>query len=211
MAARPGADPVAFAYCLFDQTHTYAADAYARLLGEGPFRRLEQWMLSRGYRPFDIYRLDRWLLGRGEWPDYRLTLTYANPAWGPERPSIGNEYKINHTGISVQYDAYVQNPVSLGLCIPHGLAPFLAHFDAMEDSLKDFVIERTKHCDGCRYCVQTDKKGVRPLARIPVRHQGKEHLLCPIFPGYAYSWTDLDDALVDNLISFLSFMDSVRS
>lgn len=145
-------DPVAFAYCLFDETYVYSIDVYARLFSEKPFRRLEKWMLSQGYKPYDRYKTD--------WIDYQLTLAYANPAWNDELPNIGNEYKIKHTGISAQYDAYVRDPAALGLC-------------------------------------------------IPISYEKVEYQLCPYFPGYQYSWTSIDDELVDNMIEFLSFMDSV--
>lgn len=199
MASRPGADPTAFAYCLFDRDHVYSTGTYARLLGEEPFRKLERWMRSRGYRPYDCYKTD--------WPDFQLTLAYANPAWSPDRPNVGNEYKVKHTGISAQYDAYVQTPVSLGLCIPGGLKPFLEAFSRMEPALQAFVLEHTKRCDGCRYCVQTDRTGTRPLARVPLSHGGETYALCPYFPGYTYSWNSLDDALTDRLTAFLAFMD----
>ena len=199
MASRPGADSVAFAYCLFDRNHVYARDIYAPLLGEEPFRRLEQWMLSQGYRAYDIYKT--------EWADYRLSLSYANPAWGQEPPSAGNEYKIRHTGISVEYDAYTASPVSLGLCIPYGMKPFLERFAQMSPKVQELVLERTKRCDGCRYCVQTDKTGIRPLACVPVEHQGAAHKLCPYFPGYAYRWTSLSNGLVGQMTAFLDFMD----
>lgn len=199
MANRPGADPVAFAYCLFDKNHVYSIDIYASLLGEGAFRRLEQWMLSQGYKPYDRYKT--------EWVDYQLTLAYANPAWGDACPNIGNEYKIKHTGISAQYDAYVSQPAALGLCIPYGLKFFLERFSEMGQQVRELVIERTKRCDGCRYCVQTDQTGRRPLACIPVVYEETVYRLCPYFPGYNYSWTCLDDALADRLIAFLAFMD----
>lgn len=201
MSCRPNANPVAFAYCLFDETYVYSIDVYARLFSEKPFRRLEKWMLSQGYKPYDRYKTD--------WIDYQLTLAYANPAWNDELPNIGNEYKIKHTGISAQYDAYVRDPAALGLCIPNGLKPFLEQFASMSPAVKAFVIERTKKCDGCRYCVQTDKTGNRPLACIPISYEKVEYRLCPYFPGYQYSWTSIDDELVDNMIEFLSFMDSV--
>lgn len=79
----------------------------------------------------------------------------------------------------------------------------------MSPAVKAFVIERTKKCDGCRYCVQTDKTGNRPLACIPISYEKVEYQLCPYFPGYQYSWTSIDDELVDNMIEFLTFMDSV--
>lgn len=44
-----------FAYCLFDGNHVYAIDIFARLLGEKSFHRLEDWMISKGYKPYDIY------------------------------------------------------------------------------------------------------------------------------------------------------------
>lgn len=199
MSNRPGADPVAFAYCLFDEQHVYSVNVYARLLGEEPFRKLEKWLLSQGYQAYDRYKTD--------WVDYQLTLAYANPAWGSERPNIGNEYKIRHTGISAQYDAYVEKPVSLGLCIPYGLKGFLEQFDLMSQRVREFVIGSTKRCDGCRYCVQTEKTGRRPLACISIVYEGTEYRLCPYFPGYNYSWTSLDDALAESIIAFLAFMD----
>jgi hypothetical protein len=199
MSKRPGANLTAFAYCLFNENHVYSSEVYARLLGEKVFRRLEDWMISHGYKAYDIYNTD--------WADYRLTLTYANPAWGKERPNGGYEYKIRHTGISVQYDSYVRNPVSFGLCIPYGLKLFLENFNSMDENVKDFVVNHTKKCDGCRYCVQTDKTSTRPLACIPVTYNRSDYKLCPYFPGYGFSWTSIDDNLVDNIIALLSFMD----
>jgi hypothetical protein len=82
---------------------------------------------------------------------------------------------------------------------------FLDNFDAMDTNLQEFVVSQTKKCDGCKYCVQTDKTGSRPLAYITV-NKG-QHNLCPYFPGYQYNWTQIDDKLADQLIGFLSFMD----
>jgi hypothetical protein len=77
----------------------------------------------------------------------------------------------------------------------------------MSEKNKSFVINHTKKCDGCRYCVQTDKTGSRPLASIQVIYEQKKYNLCPYFPGYCYSWTNINDDLVDQLIEMLSFMD----
>ena len=74
-------------------------------------------------------------------------------------------------------------------------------------SVQGFVVARTKKCDGCRYCVQTDKTGKRPLANLPVSYNGRELRLCPYFPGYSYCWTALSDGLVDDMITMLGFMD----
>jgi len=203
MSTRPGASLTAFSYCLFKSGYPYISDAYARLLGdEKAYRRLEGWMLDRGYRRYD--GLD--VLAS----DDKLSITYANPAWSDEPPRGGFEYKIRHTGISARYDAFIREPAVFGLCIPNGLKPYLERFEDMDRAVQAFVVERTKTCDGCGYCVQTDKTGKRPLAKISITYEGKTYPLCPYFPGCSYCWTSVDDALVDNLIGMLSFMDSVR-
>jgi len=199
MANRPGANIVAFMYCLFDKDYPYSSDIYASLLGEASFRKLENWMIKQGYKRFDIHNITA--------SDCKLTLTYANPLWSKESPKGGFEYKIRHTGISVQYDFYVQQPVVFGLCIPDGLKTYLNVFDSMSTKNQSFVVNHTKKCDGCGYCVQTDKTGSLPLAFIQINYEQKKYNLCPYFPGYCYSWTSINDDLVDQLIEMLSFMD----
>jgi len=105
--------------------------------------------------------------------DCKLSLTYANILWSKETPKGGFEYKIRHTGISAQYDFYTQDPACFGLCIPNGLKTYLDVFDTMSAKNKNFVVNRTKKCDGCRYCVQTDKTGTRPLAFVQVNYEQK--------------------------------------
>ena len=68
-------------------------------------------------------------------------------------------------------------------------------------------MSRIKRCDGCRYCVQTDKTGKRPFARIAVQYAEKEYKLCPYYPGYSFWWTSIDDTLADNIFGLLGFMD----
>ena len=199
MSNRPDANLTVFSKCLFNKNHIYSIDIYSELLGEKAFRRLENWMTASGYNKFDIYNATA--------SDCKLTLKYANPVWSREKPNGGFEYKIRHTGISAQYDDYVQNPVVVGLCIPNGLKTYIKAFDTMSKNLQDFVVDHTKKCDGCRYCVQTDKTNTRPLAKIKVSHEGVEYNLCPYFPGYSFCWARLTDELVDRLIEALSFMD----
>ena len=200
MATKDSANIPTFSYCLFDSGFPYTSEIYARLLGETPFKRLEQWMLSQGYKRYDIYNTTA--------SDCNLSFTIANPKWSDEPPRGGFEYKIKHTGIAAQFDYYVKNPTVIGLCIPNGMKLYLEHFSSMDKSLQEFVTARTKKCDMCRYCVQTDKTGTRALARTKVKFDGKEFLLCNYYPGYYYSWAEIDDSLADMLIKMLSFMDS---
>jgi hypothetical protein len=201
MATREGASLIAFAYCLFKQGYSYGLGIYARLFGEEAFGKLTAWMFEHGYKAFDIYDVTA--------SDCKLSLAIANPKWGEETPRGGYEYKIKHTGVAALYDYYVQQPLVLGLCIPNGLKPYLEVFHKMDKALQRFIIHRTKKCDGCRYCVQTDKTGARPLACMPIHFEGKDYPLCPFFPGYHYCWEQVDDGLVEELIRMLDFMDTL--
>jgi hypothetical protein len=199
MANRPQSNSIEFMYCLFDRDYPYSSDIYASLLGESSFRRLENWMIKQGYKRFDIYHTIA--------SDCKLTMTYANPLWSKEPPRGGFEYKIRHTGISAQYDFYARQPAIFGLCIPNGLKTYLDNFNSMNNVVQNFIITHTKNCDGCRYCVQTDKKKSRPLAFSSINYNQKEYKLCPYFPGYRYSWTEINNDLVNDLIETLTFMD----
>lgn len=199
MATRPDADYESFIHCFFKADYPYTSEIYASLLGEAPFYRLEKWMQSQGYIPYVIKDSTA--------TDCKITLTYANPLWGNDKPRGGFEYKIKHTGISVRYDPYFSDPCIIGLCIPNGLKNYLNHLEEISPSLQEFVLKHTKKCNGCRYCVQTDKTKSRPLNFITVKHGEKQENLCPYFPGYRFCWTELNDSLTDNIIGMLEFMD----
>jgi hypothetical protein len=200
MAKRSDITAITFSHCFFKKDYPYLSDIYAPLLGESAFRKLEKWMTSQGYKQYDIYDVTA--------SDCKLSLTYANPVWSDESPKGGFEYKIKHTGISALYEPFTQCAY-LGLCIPNGLKLFLESFDTMDTNLQEFVVSRTKKCDGCKYCVQTDKTGSRPLAYITINRE-QQYNLCPYFPGYQYNWTAIDDELAGQLIGFLSYMDSFK-
>lgn len=199
MSTRPDSNFSTFSFCLFNKDYHYTSDVYARLLGESAFRRLENWMIAQGYKRFDIYDVTA--------SDCKLSLTYVNPKWSEEQPNGGFEYKIRHTGISARYDVYFTKPIVFGLCIPNGLKMYLEAFHSAKPGVQSFIIKHTKKCDRCRYCVQTDKTGKRPLALIEVVYGGKVYNLCPYFPGYGFRWTGINDELTEQLIEMLDFMD----
>jgi hypothetical protein len=201
MAKRSDINAITFSHCFFKKDYPYLSDIYAPLLGDLAFRKLEKWMIEQGYKQYVIHDATA--------SECKLSLTYANPVWSEESPKGGFEYKIKHTGISVLYEPFTQCAF-LGLCIPNGLKMFLEAFDTMDTNLKQFVLSRTKQCDKCNYCVQTDKTGGRALAHITVNKEQQQYDLCPYFPGYQYSWRKIDDKLADQLIDFLSFMDRFK-
>jgi len=199
MSTKSGANISTFSHCLFDSGYSYTSEIYARLLGGSAFKKLESWMLARGYKSYDIYNITA--------SDCNLSLSIVNPKWSGEPPGGGFEYKIKHTGISAQYDYYAKDPAIFGLCIPGGMKAYLEAFDSMDEPLQAFIIKRTKKCNMCKYCVQTDKTGSRPLAYTVIAFEGEEYHLCNYYPGYNYCWSSIDDDLANMLIETLSFMD----
>lgn len=119
----------------------------------------------------------------------------------------GFEYKVNHIGVSMNYSPLVKEPAAYSLCIP-SMARLLGFFDEMDEGLQRFIVTLTKKCDSCRYCVQTDKTGTRPLAHITVIYQGSPIALCPYFPGYTYTFTHLNELIVDHMLKLLGFMEA---
>jgi hypothetical protein len=59
----------------------------------------------------------------------------------------------------------------------------------------------------CGYCTQTDKTGKRKPAFLTVEHNG-QHDLCLMFPGFGYTWQQLDGALAADIQAFLAFVDT---
>ena len=199
MSTRPETNLMFFSNCHFKKDYPYTSDIYAHLLGDEAFRKLENWMISHGYKKYDIYDVNS--------SNRNLSFTYINPAWSKECPHGGFEYKIRHTGISARYDVFIRKPAVFGLCIPNGLKTYLDAFDSMSEKNQSFIIDHTKRCDGCRYCVQTDKTGSRSIACISISYKQEKYSLCPYFPGVGFCWTSIDNYLADQLIEMLSFMD----
>ena len=194
MTTRPGASLFKFSRCLFAEGYPYAEGVFARLSGdEDSFHRLKTYLENKNYQ-----RLANW--------DAGTSLDYYK--WQDEQQPLkgGFQYGIQHIGISMSYDNLVFRPAVFALCIPK-MGNLLLQFSSMEQDLKDFVVARTKKCDGCRYCVQTDKSGKRELAKIAITNRGMDYQLCPYFPGYNFCWEELDTILVDNMILMLEFMD----
>lgn len=199
LATRPRANLLAFSRCLFRLGYPYASNVFGRLLGDAAaLARLESWLSAHGYTRYEAL-------------DGKASMGYANLAWDAEPPRAGFEYKVRHTGVSMHYHDLVQRPQVMGLCIPKRMMrACLERFDQAGEAEQAFMAAQTKRCDGCRYCVTTDRTGMRPLACIPVAYKGEALCLCPYFPGYRYCWTALDGALVDAITGMLSLLDRLR-
>ena len=204
MATRKDSNLSAFTYCLFNQNHVYSPAIYKKIFHGKAFDKLDKWMHANGYKQYDKYDITG--------SDCKLSLLYVNPAWSTDPPSGGYLYKIKHTGIAAELNYSIEPPAVLGLCIPKNLMkPLTQSFDSMNDSLKEFFINKAIKCWGCRYCVQTDKTGKRPLAYVNVTHKKTEYKICTYFPGYSFNWTSLDIAIANYIIELLDYMDTFIS
>lgn len=192
MATRLGASKLSFSRCLFNSEYSYASDVFSRLLGnEKAFYALEKYLMENGYI-------------RIENRDNQIALDYIKNYDKKDMPVKDSWAERTHGGISLKYYYYVAKPACISLRVPK-LKEILNNFDLMEDELKDFVVKRNKKCDGCRYCVQTDKTGKRNLIFTTVSFD-KKYNLCPLFPGFNYCWDYVDDNLASNMMRYLQFI-----
>ncbi|MBE6023550.1 MAG: hypothetical protein E7231_10000 [Cellulosilyticum sp.] len=104
----------------------------------------------------------------------------------------------NHLGIEISYEDLCIMPATLQLRLPR-FTEFLSRVDEMPNEAKRLINEKLKSCDGCRYCVQTDKSGTRPLAAVKVEGIAK----CPYFPAFSLRWNEVNDVLIEQIESVL--------
>ncbi len=126
----------------------------------------------------------------------RLSMNYlkncvANP--GPLKMSFGERTRL---GIEVSVEDIHLDAVILSLRLPN-YRTILEKFDQYPSDIQEFMLEHAKTCDGCGYCVQTDKTGKKPLATVPVAGSKK----CPLYPSFSYSFSEIPDILGTFLLS----------
>ena len=181
-----------FAACMFDKDYPYASEIYSRLSNdEKAFKALESFLVENNYRRMDN-RDNK--VNLDYFKEYDKKENALKEAWG-ER---------THGGFSAQYDPLMGSPPLYSLRVPY-YRKLLEESGKMGGDVKDFVTKKGKKCDNCRYCVQMDKTGKRPLAFVKV----DKHNMCTYFPGFMYCWENLDQPLVQNMIAFLTFADEI--
>ena len=104
----------------------------------------------------------------------------------------------SHLGIEISYEDLCIVPATLHIRLPR-FAELLSRFDEIPDDAKKLIFEKVKNCDGCRYCVRTDKSGMRPLAAIAVEGVRK----CPYFPSFSLRWNEVSEELPKQIMSLL--------
>jgi hypothetical protein len=179
--------------CWFDSSYPYLEYTYENFYNKEQYQRLTKWLKDNGYRTS---------IGSCS----GITLDYYKCISKEEKP-IG--YAIHgdkfHYGFTFEYRP---DPRVMQHCEPRIIqfAEMLKRFDDLSENTKQLILQRTKQCDGCRYCIQTDKSGKRPLAAIKFVDGTKR---CPYYPGFNYSFETLTKEDVDNIIAFLTDLEQV--
>ncbi len=181
-----------FSRGVFDATAPWNKEVFGNMFADrNPFDTLIGFLEQNGYSRIDNKEYNN-----------QISLDYIKSYGKP-----GDELKCawaerTHGGIEVIYEEIKKNQPLISLRIPY-FGEILNHHETMNPQTKSFVISTTKKCDGCRYCVQTDKTGKRPLAYISV----DGYKLCPLFAGFQYRWKTLEDKTVEGMIEMLRFID----
>jgi len=183
-----------FSRGVFDPTAPWTREIYSNMFGNtGPFEKLFDFLEINDYKRVDI-------------KDYNhgISLDYIKNYGPPDEPLKWAWAERTRGGIEVVYSEIRKNQPSITMRIPY-FTEVLKNADKMSGQVKNFVTSVSKKCDGCRYCVQTDKTGSRPFIYVDV----DEYKICPLFCGFQYTWKTIDDELAGNIIAMLEFIDSI--
>lgn len=198
LARRTDISQFLFARCVFTSPEVYAHDIFRVNLGNSAaFDKLIGFLQDNGYECTTMR-------------DGELTLDYAKDYGKKPTPLKTGWAERDHAGIECKYYPVIDKAFAITLRIPRN-TELLKMLDSMPVNVKEFVLRQNPKCNNCRYCVQTDKTGKRPLACIPAEHDGKKYALCPRFPGFHFTWDYIDDQLVDEMTAYLEFIDSTIS
>jgi hypothetical protein len=141
----------ALMYCWFDEAYPYLEKTYEKHYDKEHYNLLTGWLKEHGYQIS---------IGQGTSP----TLDYYKSINEKEHPvgyaMHGDKF---HYGFTFEYRL---EPRVRQHCEPRILqfAEMLKRFDEQSDATKELILQRTKHCDKCRYCIQTERpENVRML------------------------------------------------
>ena len=94
----------------------------------------------------------------------------------------------------------------LPMCVEFRVPSFrllLGHYEEMEYALKELCFMRTKVCDNCGYCTQTDKSGKRSKLALPLKYPDGVLLKCPLWPWF--TWNDPDQDTIAKMKKLFLF------
>lgn len=175
-----------FSRAVFDETKDYLVDGFDKMINANGELKLFCELLEKN----DFYRQVR-IDGKD------LSLNYLKNYEKKDEPLKKSFGEKSRLGIEISYE-----DIHLNCCVVSLRLPFfkdvLLNIDALSSEVKTFVENHTKTCDGCRYCVQTDKSGTKPLAAISVGGVKK----CPYYPSFSFRFTEFSKDLANEIWKF---------
>ncbi len=109
--------------------------------------------------------------------------------------------------MSVSHNWRFANPLIIEFRLPDFRTMLDTKYDSLKPSLQSFVFKRLKTCDGCGYCVQTDKKGSREKLSRVLASGGESALKCPLFPNFTFR--EFDSSSIENMTELLKLCESL--
>lgn len=176
-----------FSRCVYEPESDWLVRAFDSAMGaNGELLRLCGELEKRGYKRVDCK------------DGKRMSLDYIKQYGTKEEPLKMSWADRTHYGIEITYEDLKLEPCFIWLRMA-AFKSVLARCDSFPEKVSDFIANHTKTCDGCRYCVQTDKTGQRPLAAVKVGKAKK----CPYYPSFSMNWRELTSELADDFIAVL--------
>lgn len=108
--------------------------------------------------------------------------------------------------MNIFYDWRKVNPMIFEFKAPH-FSKVLKFYDQMDAELKAMVFNRTKICNGCGYCIQTDKTGKRPRLTLLLELNDDTKPKCPLFPSFV--WGSVNKEMISKVKNLFDFAESV--
>ena len=155
-----------------------AAEMFGKLYSDAAWlRELESFFEKQGYT---VTNAERWLQVRWD-KEYR-------------------DKERGHMIISFRWRDRLQ--MCFEFKVP-GFRKLLGYYSQMDYELGELCYTRTKVCDNCGYCTQTDKSGKRAKLALPLTYPGGVTLKCPLWPWF--TWNDLDMQTVKKMKMLYQF------
>lgn len=74
-----------------------------------------------------------------------------------------------------------QNQIYINVLLPE-IQEILTRFDTYDDSLRKTLVDITMKCNGCQFCLQTDKTKEKDIANQKIVYDGTSYSICTLFP-----------------------------
>lgn len=182
-----------FSRLVFDPSSDWTARVFDKYLkADGRILWLAHELESRGYTRIDCR------------DGKKVSLDYVKQHGKKQEPVKCAWGERVHSGIELTYEELQLTPGYLWLRMPM-FKTVLEHIDELPENVAQFITSWTKTCNGCRYCVQTDKTGKRPLAAMKIN----EKMKCPLYPGFTMNWRELEAGLEKDIVCVLNAIDAL--